>query len=175
MRIWETWKSWIGFDRYPRSFVFLYLWLQMKIHPVTSSITLGSRSRKTERGTYLRFGFIKGIWYFRSFYNAIMFWASMHIIGLCNHWICYWVKTNDITQQPAPTYLILYKVFVITTITIFINITTIIINTRPKPAYGRQDLAGSWGQDTDQAGTFWVVLNDSLRAECKPIWNYKKP
>ena len=35
----------------------------------------------------------------------------------------------------------------------------IIINTRPKPAYGRQGLAGSWGQDTDQAGTFWDVLN----------------
>ena len=35
----------------------------------------------------------------------------------------------------------------------------IIIITRPKPAYGRQGLAGSWGQDTDQAGTFWDVLN----------------
>ena len=40
----------------------------------------------------------------------------------------------------------------------------IIIITRPKPAYGRQGLAGSWGQDTDQAGTFWGVLNVSLRA-----------
>ena len=26
----------------------------------------------------------------------------------------------------------------------------IIIITRPKPAYGRQGLAGSWGQDTDE-------------------------
>ena len=35
-----------------------------------------------------------------------------------------------------------------------------IINiTRPKPAYGRQGLAGSWVQDTDQAGTFLGVLN----------------
>ena len=40
----------------------------------------------------------------------------------------------------------------------------IIIITRPKPAYGRQGLAGFWGQDTDQAGSFWGVLNVSLRA-----------
>ena len=38
-------------------------------------------------------------------------------------------------------------VIIITTI----SITCIIITTRPKPAYGRQGLAGSWGQDTDQA------------------------
>ena len=61
---------------------------------------------------------------------------------------------------------------------ITINITTaiIIINTRPKPAYGRQGLAGWWGHDTYQAGTFWGVLNISLRAysaqlEIKPTWN----
>ena len=50
---------------------------------------------------------------------------------------------------------------------IFINIfliVIIIISTRPKPAYGRQGLAGFWGQDTDQAGSFWGVLNVSLRA-----------
>ena len=40
----------------------------------------------------------------------------------------------------------------------------IIITTRPKPAYGRQGLAGSWGQDTNQARIFWGVLNLSLRA-----------
>ena len=61
----------------------------------------------------------------------------------------------------------------------------IIIITRPKPAYGRQGLAGSWGQDTDQAGTFWGVLNVSLRASGaqlgyklshkKPTWNNEKP
>ena len=34
----------------------------------------------------------------------------------------------------------------------------IIINTRPKPAYGRQGLAGSWGQDTDEVSTFLVFL-----------------
>ena len=41
---------------------------------------------------------------------------------------------------------------------------SIIIITRPKPAYGRQGLAGWWGHDTYQAGTFWDVLNVSLRA-----------
>ena len=44
-----------------------------------------------------------------------------------------------------------------------IIIIIIIIITRPKPAYGRQGLAGLWGQDTDQAGTFWGVVNISLR------------
>ena len=40
-----------------------------------------------------------------------------------------------------------------------------IIITRPKPAYGRQSLEGGIaGHDTDQAVTFWGVLNVSLRA-----------
>ena len=43
------------------------------------------------------------------------------------------------------------------------SIITIII-TRPKPAYGRQGLAGSWGKNTDQAGTFWGALSVSLCA-----------
>ena len=30
--------------------------------------------------------------------------------------------------------------------------------TRPKLAYGRQGLAGSWGQDTDEMSTFLVFL-----------------
>ena len=34
----------------------------------------------------------------------------------------------------------------------------IIIITRPKPAYSRQGLAGSWGQDTDEVSTFLVFL-----------------
>ena len=33
-----------------------------------------------------------------------------------------------------------------------------IMITRPKPAYGRQGLAGSWGQDTDEVSTFLVFL-----------------
>ena len=35
---------------------------------------------------------------------------------------------------------------------------TIIIINRPKPAYGRQGLAGLWGQDTDEVSTFLVFL-----------------
>ena len=34
----------------------------------------------------------------------------------------------------------------------------IIIITRPKLAYGRQGLAGLWGQDTDEVSTFLVFL-----------------
>ena len=41
---------------------------------------------------------------------------------------------------------------------IAIIIIIIIIITRPKPAYGRQGLAGSWGQDTDEVSTFLVFL-----------------
>ena len=56
----------------------------------------------------------------------------------------------------------------------------VIIITRPKPAYGQQGLAGSWGQNTDQAGTFWGVLNVSLcvsgaQLGYKPTWNHEKP
>ena len=47
---------------------------------------------------------------------------------------------------------ILNVIIAITTITI------IIIITRPKPAYGRQGLAGSLGQDTDEVRTFLVFL-----------------
>ena len=70
------------------------------------------------------------------------------------------------------------------TIIILIIIVATIIITRPKPAYGRQGLAGSWGQDTDEVSTFWGVVNVSLRA-CgaqlgfKPTnqhnWNLEKP
>merc|ERR1712208_260885 len=41
---------------------------------------------------------------------------------------------------------------------ISILIMLIIILTRPKPAYGRQGLAGLWGQDTDEVSTFLVFL-----------------
>ena len=49
--------------------------------------------------------------------------------------------------------------------------TTVIIFTRPKPAHDRQGLAGSWGQDTDQAGTFLGVLNHENQPET--LKNYK--
>ena len=41
-------------------------------------------------------------------------------------------------------------------------IITIIIATRPKPAYGRQGLAGLWGQDTDEVSTFLAVQDSSI-------------
>ena len=62
------------------------------------------------------------------------------------------------TSPAAPTHHMLLIVIII------VIIIAIIIITRPKPAYGRQGLAGFWGQDTDQAGTFWGVVNISLRA-----------
>ena len=54
-------------------------------------------------------------------------------------------------------------IIIIDSITVVI-VAVVIIITRPKPAYGRQGLAGLWGQDTDQAGTFWGVVNISLSA-----------
>ena len=66
-----------------------------------------------------------------------------------------------------------------TTIIIIIFIAaSIIIITRPKSAYSRQGLAGSWGQDTIQARIFWGALNVSLRASSaqlkyKLTWNHK--
>ena len=44
------------------------------------------------------------------------------------------------------------------TLVIIIIIFIIIIITRPKPDYGRQGLAGSWGQDTDEVRTFLVFF-----------------
>ena len=44
------------------------------------------------------------------------------------------------------------------TLVIIIIIFIIITITRPKPDYGRQGLAGSWGQDTDEVRTFLVFL-----------------
>ena len=55
-----------------------------------------------------------------------------------------------------------------------IIIRNIIINiTRPKPAYGRQGLAGSWGQDTDEVSNFWVFLTSHFsQLEIKPTWDH---
>ena len=48
----------------------------------------------------------------------------------------------------------------------------IIIITRPKPAYGRQGLAGSWGQDTDKVSNFWVFLTSHFaQLGIKPTWD----
>ena len=63
-------------------------------------------------------------------------------------------NATELTGSTATCLLI--KVGIITII-ITIIVTTIII-TRPKPAYGRHGLAGSWGQDTDEVNTFLVFL-----------------
>ena len=52
----------------------------------------------------------------------------------------------------------------------FLPLIVIIVIARQKLAYGRQGLAGSWGQDTDQTDTFWGILNHE-----KPTWNLKNP
>ena len=39
-----------------------------------------------------------------------------------------------------------------------LSLSSIIMITRPKPAYGWQGLAGSWGQVTDEVSTFLVFL-----------------
>merc|ERR1712177_204801 len=55
--------------------------------------------------------------------------------------------------QPSVTWSLVCTASIILTLSIII-----IITTRPKPAYGRQGLAGSWGQDTDEVSTFLVFL-----------------
>ena len=75
--------------------------------------------------------------------------------------------------------IIIDNIVIITIIIIIDNAVIIIIITRPKPAYGRQGLAESWGQNTDQVGTLLGVLNVSLRASgaqlgYEPTWNHEK-
>ena len=81
------------------------------------------------------------------------------------------IKGRQRPRRTAPPALalIIPLITVITIISIIAIITIIviiiiIITTRPKPAYGRQGLAESWGQDRNQAGMFSGVLNVSLRA-----------
>ena len=56
--------------------------------------------------------------------------------------------------------------------TIFgVNVTIII--TRPKPAYGRQGLAGLWDQDTDKVSNFWVFLTSHFaQLGIKLTWDH---
>ena len=54
--------------------------------------------------------------------------------------------------------IIIDNIVIITIIIIIDNAVIIIIITRPRPAYDRQGLAGSWGQDTDEVSTFLVFL-----------------
>ena len=54
--------------------------------------------------------------------------------------------------------MIIEMIIIIFTIIIMIVSIMIIMITRPKPAYGRQGLAGLWGQDTYEVSTFLVFL-----------------
>ena len=64
-----------------------------------------------------------------------------------------WVKRKE-GKQRVEVVARQVVIFIIATTTNII----IIITTRPKPAYGRKGLAGSWGQDTDEVSTFLVFL-----------------
>ena len=64
-------------------------------------------------------------------------------------------------------HAIIVTITIVITIVIIIAIiintfTIIIINTRPKAAYGQQGLAGSRGQDTDEVSTFLVFLTSQF-------------
>ena len=78
------------------------------------------------------------------------------------------LPTPSVAQQSAHfdsrTSALRLTVRIIIIIIVKFVFVIIIIITRPKPAYGRQGLAGSWGQDTNQARIFWGVLNVSPRA-----------
>ena len=64
-------------------------------------------------------------------------------------------KPGIATINVAVRTIIVTKLITTTVTTIIISITFItIIITRPKPAFGRQGLAGSWGQDTDKVSNF---------------------
>ena len=54
--------------------------------------------------------------------------------------------------------ILLFVIIIIIILIIIFLLVVIIIITRPKPAYGRQGLAGSLGQDTVEVSTLWVFL-----------------
>ena len=64
-----------------------------------------------------------------------------------------WVKRKEGKQRVEVVARQVVIIIIATTTNIII-----IIITRPKPAYGRLGLAGSWGQDTDEVSTFLVFL-----------------
>ena len=60
--------------------------------------------------------------------------------------------------RPALVHQVVIICTIIVIIIYLVIVGLIIIITRPKPAYSRQGLAGSWGQDTDEVSTFLVFL-----------------
>ena len=72
------------------------------------------------------------------------------------------LHSRKASQKDLPSILLWLKLHQMVHVIIIVIIFTIIINliaviiiiTRPKPAYGRQGLAGLWGQDTDEVSNF---------------------
>ena len=74
---------------------------------------------------------------------------------------------------PIVIIIVINIIIVIIIVNIIIITIIIIITTRPKPAYGRQGLAGSWGQDTDKVSNFWVFLTSHFaQLGIKPTWDH---
>ena len=91
-----------------------------------------------------------------------------------NEWV---VSEISNTTKPMFDYDMSVRVVMLSVllgiIIIIIIIISIITITRPKPAYGRQGLAGWWGQDTDEVSTFWVFLTSHFApAGFKPTWDH---
>ena len=97
--------------------------------------------------------------------------------GMCAMYMCLslrrwphrpgeWLPTLDISLLPPAGAVELLLATCLANAVININIT------RPKPAYGWQGLAGSWGQDTDQIGT--LRNQENYLEPWKTTWNLEK-
>ena len=86
------------------------------------------------------------------------YWISLWAIFLLD--VFYWMffnQASDMAGLNDHTLDIIINIFtIITIVIIFVIIAIIIIITRPKPPFGRQGLAGSWGKDTVRRVHFWV-------------------
>ena len=91
---------------------------------------------------------------------------------MCIYWFACWNSCVMLSINLLHTHL---------SVTIVVMmIKTLIASTASSSSLGqsRQGLAGSWGQDTDQASIFWGVSNVSLRASgfgFKRTCNNEKP
>ena len=101
-----------------------------------------------------------------------------HVDQFCCKWQSWpWSPTMD--ARPALVHQVVIIYTIIAGIIIYLVIVgLIIIITRPKPAYGRQGLAGSWGQDTDKVRTFLVFLTShfapaALSSDLNQPWSIK--
>ena len=81
--------------------------------------------------------------------TGTLFSSRCFLQHVCRSWqiMAYFPLSLATAEQTSSTIVIVISIVV-----------NIIINTRPKPAYGRQGLAGSWCQDTDEVSPFLVFL-----------------